>query len=147
MAERQYTPGLLDRLRGRDPNNPNPPKAPSKPTIDQARRTMMKERQDRLGAKTGDGNIYKNGAGTQQSAQRMGMPASAAAPASVAKTKPVTGGRGGGSAMTRGSAPKVASAPGRSAAGKNFDQSFAAARKAGLNEFTWNGKKYTTKVK
>ena len=76
MAERQYTPGLLDRLRGRDPNNPNPPKAPSKPTIDQARRTMMKERQDRLGAKTGDGNIYKNGAGTQQSAQRMGMPAS-----------------------------------------------------------------------
>jgi len=75
VAERQYTPGLLDRLRGRDPNNPNPPKAPSKPTIDQARRTTMKERQDRLGAKTGDGNIYKNGAGTQQSAQRMGMPA------------------------------------------------------------------------
>jgi len=31
--------------------------------------------------------------------------------------------------------------------GKNFDQSFAAARRAGLDQFTWNGKKYTTKVK
>ena len=55
--------------------------------------------------------------------------------------------RGGGSAVTRGSAPKVTSAPGRTAAGKNFDQSFAAARRAGLDQFTWNGKKYTTKVK
>ena len=80
MAERLYTPGLIDRLRGRDPNNPNAPKAPSKPTIDQARRTMMKARQDRLGAKTGDGNIYKNGAGTQQSAQRLGAKSSPAVP-------------------------------------------------------------------
>ena len=95
MAERQYTPGLLDRLRGRDPNNPNAPKAPSKPTIDESRRAMMKERQDRLGAKTGDGNIYKNGAGTQQSAQRMGMPVS------PTKSGPVIGGRGGGGAIGR----------------------------------------------
>ena len=56
-------------------------------------------------------------------------------------------GRGGGSAVTRGSAPKVPSAPGRSSAGKNFDQSFAAAKRAGLDQFTWNGKRYTTKVK
>lgn len=80
MAERQYTPGLLDRLRGRDPNNPNAPKAPRKPTIDESRRAMMKERQDRLGAKTGDGNIYRNGAGTQQFAQRLGAKSSPAVP-------------------------------------------------------------------
>jgi colicin import membrane protein len=30
---------------------------------------------------------------------------------------------------------------------KSFDESFAAARKAGKKEFTWKGKKYTTKVK
>ena len=101
MAERQYTPGLLDRLRGRDPNNPNPPKAPSKPTIDQARRTMMKERQDRLGAKTGDGNIYKNGAGTQQSAQRMGMPANKPSPNAAVNTA-VPNKRGPVSGATRG---------------------------------------------
>ena len=101
MAERQYTPGLLDRLRGRDPNNPNAPKAPSKPTIDQARRTMMKERQDRLGAKTGDGNIYKNGAGTQQSAQRMGMPASKPS-ANAAVSTAVPNKRGPVSGATRG---------------------------------------------
>lgn len=101
MAERQYTPGLLDRLRGRDPNNPNPPKAPSKPTIDQARRTMMKERQDRLGAKTGDGNIYKNGAGTQQSAQRMGMPANKPS-ANAAVNTAVPNKRGPVSGATRG---------------------------------------------
>ena len=101
MAERQYTPGLLDRLRGRDPNDPNPPKAPSKPTIDQARRTMMKERQDRLGAKTGDGNIYKNGAGTQQSAQRMGMPANKPS-ANAAVNTAVPNKRGPVSGATRG---------------------------------------------
>ena len=101
MAERQYTPGLLDRLRGRDPNNPNPPKAPSKQTIDQARRTMMKERQDRLGAKTGDGNIYKNGAGTQQSAQRMGMPANKPS-ANAAVNTAVPNKRGPVSGATRG---------------------------------------------
>ena len=95
MAERQYTRGLLGYLTGFDPNNPNAPKAPSKPTIDQARRTMMKERQDRLGAETGDGNIYKNGAGTAQSAQRMGMPVS------PTKSGPVIGGRGGGGAIGR----------------------------------------------
>ena len=101
MAERQYTPGLLDRLRGRDPNNPNPPKAPSKPTIDQARRTTMKERQDRLGAKTGDGNIYKNGAGTQQSAQRMGMPANKPSDNAAVNTA-VPNKRGPVSGATRG---------------------------------------------
>lgn len=105
MAERQYTPGLLDRLRGRDPNDPNPPKAPSKPTIDQARRTMMKERQDRLGAKTGDGNIYKNGAGTQQSAQRMGMPANKPS-ANAAVNTAVPNKRGPVSGATRGALPK-----------------------------------------
>ena len=56
------------------------------------------------------------------------------------------GGRGGGSA-NRGEAVLVRSAPGRSDAGRNFDQSFAAARKAGMEEFTWNGKRYNTKVK
>ena len=30
---------------------------------------------------------------------------------------------------------------------KSFDESFAAARKAGKKEFTWKGKKYTTKMK
>jgi hypothetical protein len=30
---------------------------------------------------------------------------------------------------------------------KSFDESFAAARKAGKSTFTWKGKKYTTKVK
>ena len=68
-------------------------------------------------------------------------------PLAPAKTKPATVGRGGGSALTRGTAPKVTSAPGRTAAGKNFDQSFAAARRAGLDQFTWNGKRYNTKVK
>lgn len=101
MAERQYTPGLLDRLRGRDPNNPNAPKAPSKPTIDESRRAMMKERQDRLGAKTGDGNIYKNGAGTQQSAQRMGMPANKPS-ANAAVNTAVPNKRGPVSGATRG---------------------------------------------
>ena len=125
MAERQYTPGLLDRLRGRDPNNPNAPNAPSKPPV-----------------------TTPSVAGASLRNAQAQVKAAGATPAvSPTKTKPVTGGRGGGSAMTRGSAPKVTSAPGRSAAGKNFDQSFAAARKAGLNEFTWNGKKYTTKVK
>ena len=56
------------------------------------------------------------------------------------------GGRGGGSA-NRGTAVQVRSAPGRSDAGRNFDQSFATARKAGMKEFTWNGKRYSTKVK
>lgn len=101
MAERQYTPGLLDRLRGRDPNNPNAPKAPRKPTIDESRRAMMKERQDRLGAKTGDGNIYKNGAGTQQSAQRMGMPANKPS-ANAAVNTAVPNKRGPVSGATRG---------------------------------------------
>ena len=31
--------------------------------------------------------------------------------------------------------------------GKGFDDAFASARKAGVNEFTWNGKRYNTKVK
>lgn len=80
MAERQYTPGLLDRLRGRDPNNPNAPKAPSKPTLDEARRAEFKKNQESKGSKTGDGNIYRNGAGTQQSAQRLGAKSSPAVP-------------------------------------------------------------------
>lgn len=36
--------------------------------------------------------------------------------------------------------------PKKSAAGQ-FDSAFAAARKAGKKEFTWKGKKYTTKIK
>ncbi len=80
MAERQYTPGLLDRLRGRDPNNPNAPKAPRKPTLDEARRAEFKKYQESKGSKTGDGNIYRNGAGTQQSAQRLGAKSSPAVP-------------------------------------------------------------------
>ena len=48
-------------------------------------------------------------------------------------------GRGGGSS-NRGTAVTTKS-------GKSFDQSFAAARRAGLDQFTWNGKRYTTKVK
>ena len=53
----------------------------------------------------------------------------------------------GGPSSSRGATVKVNSAPGRSDMGKNFDQSFAAAKRAGLDQFTWNGKKYTTKVK
>jgi hypothetical protein len=62
---------------------------------------MMKERQDRLGAKTGDGNIYKNGAGTQQSAQRMGMPANKPS-ANAAVNTAVPNKRGPVSGATRG---------------------------------------------
>ena len=36
---------------------------------------------------------------------------------------------------------------GRKAAASNFDQAFAAARKAGKKEFTWRGKRYNTKLK
>ena len=36
---------------------------------------------------------------------------------------------------------------GRKAIASNFDQAFAAARKAGKKTFTWRGKKYTTKMK
>ena len=35
----------------------------------------------------------------------------------------------------------------RKAAASNFDQAFAAARKAGKKEFTWRGKRYNTKLK
>ena len=36
---------------------------------------------------------------------------------------------------------------GRKAAASNFDQAFAAARKAGKKQFTWRGKRYNTKLK
>lgn len=36
---------------------------------------------------------------------------------------------------------------GRKAAASNFDQAFAAARRAGKKEFTWRGKRYNTKMK
>ena len=36
---------------------------------------------------------------------------------------------------------------GRKAIASNFDQAFAAARRAGKKTFTWRGKKYTTKMK
>ena len=36
---------------------------------------------------------------------------------------------------------------GRKAIASNFDQAFAAARKAGKKEFTWRGKRYNTKMK
>ena len=36
---------------------------------------------------------------------------------------------------------------GRKAIASNFDQAFAAARKAGKKEFTWRGKRYNTKLK
>ena len=42
--------------------------------------------------------------------------------------------------------PKRASKP-LSAAAKDFDKTFAAKRAAGEKEFTWRGKKYTTKLK
>ena len=80
MAERQYTPGLIDRLRGRDPNNPGAPKPPKKPTIDEARRAEFKKNRELKGSSSGDGDIYKNGAGTKQSAQRMGMSTGPAVP-------------------------------------------------------------------
>jgi hypothetical protein len=35
----------------------------------------------------------------------------------------------------------------RKAIASNFDQAFAAARRAGKKTFTWRGKKYTTKMK
>jgi len=37
--------------------------------------------------------------------------------------------------------------PGLSAGAKAFDKAFAAARSAGKKEFTWRGKRYTTKLK
>ena len=45
--------------------------------------------------------------------------------------------------------PSVKPAPAKelSAAAKDFDKTFAAARKAGKTEFTWRGKKYNTKYK
>jgi hypothetical protein len=36
---------------------------------------------------------------------------------------------------------------GRKAIASNFDQAFAAARRAGKKEFTWRGKRYNTKIK
>ena len=42
--------------------------------------------------------------------------------------------------------PKTASKP-LSAAAKDFDKTFAAKRAAGEKEFTWRGKRYTTKLK
>ena len=36
---------------------------------------------------------------------------------------------------------------GRKAIASNFDQAFAAARRAGKKEFTWRGKRYNTKMK
>lgn len=67
--------------------------------------------------------------------------------AELPTTKGPPAARGGGSAVTRGTAASARSAPGRSDAGRNFDQSFAAAKRAGLDEFTWRGKRYTTKTK
>jgi hypothetical protein len=43
--------------------------------------------------------------------------------------------------------PVKRSAKQLSAAAKDFDTSFAAARKSGSKEFTWRGKKYSTKLK
>lgn len=77
MAERQYTPGLLDRLRGRDPNNPNPPKAPSKPTPSVA------------------------GASLRNAQAQVRAGGGATMPVSPTKNKPVMGGRGGGGAIGR----------------------------------------------
>ena len=42
---------------------------------------------------------------------------------------------------------KAASDLVKSAKGQDFRSSFAAARKAGKKEFTWNGKRYNTKLK
>ena len=42
---------------------------------------------------------------------------------------------------------KPAPATKLSAAAKDFDANFAAARKAGKAEFTWRGKRYNTKLK
>jgi hypothetical protein len=35
----------------------------------------------------------------------------------------------------------------KKSAAQQFDSAFAAAKKAGKKEFTWNGKKYNTKLK
>jgi hypothetical protein len=43
--------------------------------------------------------------------------------------------------------PVKRSAPKLSAAAKDFDKTFAAARAAGEKEFTWRGKRYNTKYK
>jgi hypothetical protein len=39
------------------------------------------------------------------------------------------------------------SSSGSGSSAKQFDSAFAAAKKAGKKEFTWNGKKYNTKTK
>ena len=85
MAEQKYTPlrGLLGWLTGFDPNNPT---APRKPALSPAS-TNGRGGANRPPAKTGDG--------TQQSAQRTGMPVS------PTKSGPVIGGRGGGGAIGR----------------------------------------------
>ena len=43
--------------------------------------------------------------------------------------------------------PVKREAPKLSAAAKDFDKTFAAARAAGEKEFTWRGKRYNTKLK
>lgn len=97
MAEQKYTRGLLGWLTGFDPNNPT---APRKPALSPAS-TNGRGGANRPPAKTGDGNIYKNGAGTQQSAQRTGMPANKP-PANAAVNTAVPNKRGPVSGATRG---------------------------------------------
>lgn len=61
-------------------------------------------------------------------------------PAGPATAKPLT-------AQQKAGVDKAAGDLVKSAKGQDFRSSFAAARKAGKKEFTWNGKKYNTKLK
>ena len=89
MAEQKYTRGLLDWLTEFDPINPT---APRKPALSPAS-TNGRGGANRPPAKTGDG--------TQQSAQRTGMPANKP-PANAAVNTAVPNKRGPVSGATRG---------------------------------------------
>lgn len=134
-----------------------------------AKSDVKKMNQDRLSKGVKPGGIYGNGAGTVQSARRMGMPTYDPASSLDGSTPASQPARNVKPAVAPKPTPKAASV-GRyyaSADGKktaaamksagaatpkptgasSFDKAFASARRAGKNEFTWNGKRYNTKVK
>jgi hypothetical protein len=75
---------------------------------------------------------------------RAGLKAGKAAAAATAKAKGKSADSFGGQ-YQKGTASKKA-APKMSKA-KSFDNAFASARNSGMKTFTWEGKRYTTKMK
>ena len=99
------------------------------------------------GAVAAEGLTARNTAdGTLTAAQKRGdyVPskfASARAKA-FAKAKSIKG-----SPVVGSKASKASTTNGGGSVAKSFDRAFAAARKSGVKQFTWRGKKYTTKIK